>query len=833
MRNTMREKISAIKNVLVHVVVLTVIFVVSVVGFERWINQTTPSTAEAMESSTFPLVYMQNKGVNYNCLHGYAQEMDVNYIRDTVTVLPDSHELDIQIQPFDTSIESVSYEVLTLDGSQSLENTKVIKLETENNYINATLNIQNNMLLEQEYILKLQLTAGGRDIYFYTRLLLEDGLHLDSYLDFVTGFYEKCVNQTDQDSLGMVVEPDATTGLNKSLAWMDIHDTVTQLMWGSLNPQIYYKPTPSLVDINGTTASFVLDYRVSAVNSEGINEIYNIEEFYRLRYTDTRVYLLDFTRETQEVFNTDKTVLESDGINLGITDADVEYAFDAKKKVVAFVQENELWSYRVNGGKLTRVFGFPQQENMDYRDFYDQNNIKILRVDESGDIWFAVSGYMNRGTREGENGIGIYCYEEASSTVEELLFVQTMESYDILKLDIDALAYITQDQQNCYILLEGIVYRINLTTHEYEKVIDGINNGCYVSSDSNRYFSWLKEGKRYDSQTLYTMDLETGSVVETSCGSDERIRPICYMGEDLVCGKARWSEIDAEDEGNEVFPMYQLEIIGSSGDVVKTYQPDGIYVMSVEQTNHMLTLTRAVNQGGSYTETTEDHIVSTDTEEDVVYGVTTQEDSVKQTEILLRVGTEITDKNPQVVTSKLLAYEDSRTIEIPVNKDRENLYYVYAGGSMESRWPTAAEAIRRADEKVGVVINNEKEFVWERGNRAETAKIRVENIPEAVKSGTMDVDALEAALGKDVVSLTGCSLEQVLYFVGQGHPVLAQMLDDTHDGVVIITGYDDYGNLILLNPGDTETYYYGPNDSEAAFEAAGNKFVSYLDTELS
>ena len=811
-----------------HIVVLTVVFVVAVVAFSKFINQTTPSTAEVMENSTFPLVYMQNKGVNYNCLHGYAKEMDVNYIRDTVTVLSDDHKLEIQIQPFDTNVESVSYEVLTLDGSQSLENTKVTKLEEENNYINAVLQIQNNMLLEQEYILKLQVTAGGRDIYFYTRLLLEDGLHLESYLDFVSGFYEKCVNKTDQTSLGTVVEPDETTGEAKTLATMDIHDSVSQLMWGDLNPQMYYKPTPSLVDINGTTASFVLNYRISAVNAEGAVEIYNVEEFYRLRYTDTRVFLLDFTRNTQEIFDVDSQALQTEGINLGICDPDVEFSFDSKKQVLAFVQENELWAYRINGGKMTKVFGFPQEENMDYRDFYDQNNIKVLRVDNSGDLWFAVSGYMNRGKREGENGIGIFYYEEASSTVEEILFIRTMESYDTLKLDIDDLTYITDNQEDCYILLEGVVYRVDLVTGDYERVIDGLNNGCYVSSESNRYLSWLKEGERYDSKTLYTMDFETGTVWEANAGDDQRLRPICFMGEDLVYGQAYLSDINTENEGSEVFPMHQLKIVNEEGEEVKTYQPDGLYIMEVIQENNMLKLRRASSVAGIYTEASEDQIVSTDTEEDVEYGVTTQEDKVKQTEILLRVGTQIKENNPQVVTSKLLVFENARTIEIPANQDKEQLYYVYAGGKMESRWPTPAEAIRRADEKVGVVINNAKEFVWERGNKPESSKIKVENIPEIVKSGTMDVDTLEQQLGKDAVDLTGCTLEQVLYFVGQGKPVIAA----TPTGVVIITGYDDYGNTILLNPGETETYFYGPNDSKEMFEQAGNRFVSYLETEI-
>lgn len=824
----MHNTLSIIKNILVHILVLAVIFILAVMGFYRWINQTDPTTAQAMENSTFPLVYMRNGGVSYNCLHGYSREMDVNYIRDTVTVLPDDHELDIQIQPFDTNIESVSYEVLTVDGSESLENTKVIKLTEDSGYIDATLQIQNKMLLEQEYILKLQVTAGGRDIYFYTRLLLEDGLHLDSYLDFVTGFYEKCVNKTDQESLGEVVEPDETTGVSSTLAMMDIHDSVYQLMWGELNPKIYYKPTPSLVDINGTTASFVLDYRISAVDEEGVNVIYNVKEFYRLRYTDTRVFLLDFTRSTEEVFNTDKTVLEKSGINLGISDTDVEYAFDSKKKVAAFVQENELWTYRINGGRMTRVFGFPQEENMDYRDFYDQNNIKILRVDEAGDVWFVVSGYMNRGEREGENGIGIYYYEEASSTVEEILFIQTAEAYDMLKLDVDNLAYITDNEEEFYVLLEGIVYRVDLTAREYERVIDGINSGCFASSETNRYFSWLKEGSRYESRTLYTMDFETGTVREITCQDNEYIRPLDFMDDDLVYGKALAADVDTTDEGSEVFPMYQLVIVNEEGEEIKTYQPDGVYVMSAELTNNVLDLTRAVKNGDEYAETTEDHIVSTNTEEDVVYGVATQQDDTKQTEVLLRVGAEITDDNVQVVTSKVLVNESSATIQIPANTDRENLYYVYAGGSMESRWPTAAEAIRQADEMVGVVVNNAKEFVWERGNKKESSKIAVENIPAAIQNGVMDVDALEAALGRDVVNLTGCTLEQVLYFVSEGRPVLAA----TPTGTVIITGYDDYGNLILLNPGETETYFYGPQDSLAMFEEAGNRFLSYLETEL-
>lgn len=824
----MREKLKTVKNAVVHVLVLLLVFIGAVVLFEKLINQPTPNSAQDMENSTFPLVYMQNKGVSYNCLHGYAYEMDVTNIRDTVTVLGDSHELDIQIQPFSSNVESVSYEVLSLDGTESLENTKVVQLTEESNYLTATLNIQNNMLLNQEYILKLQVTAGGRDVYFYTRLLLEDGLHLEAYLNFVSGFYEKCVNKTDEATLGSAVEPDETTDQKNTLAEMDIHSSVNRLMWGSLNPQIFYKPTPSLVDINGTTASFVLDYRISAINSEGTTELYNVKEFYRLRYTDTRVFLLDFTRSTDEIFSAEGTVINSKGINLGVTSQNVEFAIDEKSKVAAFVQEDELWTYQINAGRMTRVFGFPQKENMDYRDFYEKNNIKILRVDSDGNVWFCVSGYMNRGRHEGENGIAVYYYEDASATVEEILFVKTMESYDMLKLDIGALAYITENAQDFYLLLQGMIYRIDLTTREYERVVDGVNTECYTVSESNRYVAWLKEGARYDSQTLYRMDLETGAVQEITCDADDRIRPVAFMGEDLVYGVAHTSDMDMTHEGSELFPMYRLTIVGSDGEERKNYEPGNAYVLSVEQSENMLVLSRVTRTENGYEETTEDHIVSTNTDEEVATGTTTQDSSVKGSEVILRLGTTLRDTTVQTVNAKLLTDGAASEISIPTNKNREKLYYVYAGGSLESVWTTAAEAIRRADEKVGVVINDEKEFVWERGNRAETAKISVDKIPQAIQNGVMDLDTLESQLGKVVIDLTGCTLEQVLYFVGNRHPVLAWTGTET----VIITGYDDYGNLILLKPGETETYFYGPEDSKTMFETAGNQFMTYLNTDL-
>ena len=122
-------------------------------------------------------------------------------------------------------------------------------------------------------------------------------------------------------------------------------------------------------------------------------------------------------------------------IRLGITGQDVQYRTDSKQRVIAFVQENELWTYENATSRLTQIFGFPQKENMDYRDFYNAHRIRIMRVNSNGDVWFTVSGYMNRGTHEGDNGVSVCFYEAATDLVDEMVFLESTPPWDRLEQD--------------------------------------------------------------------------------------------------------------------------------------------------------------------------------------------------------------------------------------------------------------------------------------------------------------------------------------------------------------------------------------------------------------
>ena len=820
----MSEQFRRFRNIVIRVIVFAAVYVIAVLAASRYLNRSTPDMASVMADSTFPLVYMQQGGINFNCLHGYNREMDVSEMRYSITPLTEQREVTIRIQNFGAAVDSVSYEVVSIDGTQSLENTKVVRLETDGDYVTSTLKLGNQMLMNKEYVLKLLVTTGGRGIYYYTHVLLADGLHTADYLNFAAGFWDKCINKTDLDMVGAAVEPDETTDSEGTLAHMDIHDSVNQLTWANLNPQIYYKPTPRLTEINENTATMTLDYRISASAENGSTEIYNVHEYYRLRFTDSRVFLLNFDRTTDQVFNPESNeVIDTAGIVLGITQKDVEYMPDEKNRVIAFVQQNVLWTYRRDTDVFTRVFGFPQQENMDERDFYRENTIRVLDVSSQGNVVFAVGGYMNRGLHEGGNGIGVYYYDAGSALVRELCFLESNENTERIQMDMRECLYLTEDRSTVWTLLNGVLYKVLLATDDVQICAEGVHNDCYQGSKSGRYFAWLKEGKMYASSTIESIDFESGTIREITAGENEFLRPLTYMKEDLVYGTARAVDISAEHGGNAMFPMYRLTFEDGSGNIVKVYEPNGLYVTGVSQSDNLLNLERVAWNGTLFAEASPDQIVSADTTDDVNLGLGTKETDRRQTIVLLRVGTTLDEGECAVGSSKTLT-GSQRTIPMPQNAEPEQLYYVYAAGGLDALCTYPNDAIVMADKLFGVVVDYNQNYVWVRGDKKTQYEIELKNVPTVMRTGTLDKAELEAGTGRQVIDLTGCTLDEILYFVSHDRPVLAV----TADGVKCIVGYDEY-NTHLLTPGEDEWYYYGIQDSTALFLASGNEFYSYTD----
>ena len=157
---------------------------------------------------------------------------------------------------------------------------------------------------------------------------------------------------------------------------------------------------------------------------------------------------------------------------------------------------------------------------------------------------------------------------------------------------------------------------------------------------------------------------------------------------------------------------------------------------------------------------------------------------------------------------------------------RNDVYYVYAGGGHRLVTTDVAEAVRSADEQMGVVLNRGQQYIWERGNRKTQITLNIDDIPYLFRTGSWDAEELQESLGDTakVIDLSGCTLDSVLYEISAQRAVVAKTGPNTS---TVIVGYDEY-NTWLYDPETREVTPFGMNDSTELFEKAGNIFISYI-----
>lgn len=814
------------KKIIIRAGILLVIFICAVAGFSSLMNHQSTDNRTDMETASSPAMAMMIEGAEINRMYAYADQMNVSFMRDSITPLGTDKSLEVSITPNGREIQSLVYEVTTLDGEEVIENNKIRNFtQQDNSTLTLKFTLTQPILMDQEYALNFTLNTEDGSWHYYTRLLQRAGLSTKQYVDFVNSFYTKTFSQEDTGDLSTYLETD-TSASGGSLRSTNISSDLDLITWGNLTPQISRAGIPTIKDINKNSGSISLTYYISAQNEEGETEKYQVDEFYRMSYNQTRVYLLDFQRQVKEVIATEQDLVTNGKINLGITDTNVQYMSDSEGTIVAFVQQGDLWSYNIDTNKMTRVFSFRDSENDDERNDISQHNIKIVRVEENGDIDFVLYGYMNRGQHEGQVGTAVYHYSSEQNAIEEELFLQSFESYEFLKKDIDRMAYVSEDG-NLYLLLNNALYKFQMEEKTSEIVQDQIGEDCFFVSENGQYAAWMDGMNPYDTTTITFMDFDTGEQTQVQADSGTRIRLFGFINSDLIYGVANEGDIVSNASGGTDFAMNEVRIQDFQGEVVKSYRQEGYYILDVTIQENLLELSRATKTEEGFTETTGDQIMNNvRSKQDEIFSVVTST-TVRQGNVTaLQFAADSSGQTPLVVNTKIIENPDRTMEQDSYSQNGEN-YYVYSQGTLAGVYEDPVQAVAQAEEENGIVLDETQQYIWESSNTRGRASITAEDLPEAVSKGTLDPEALNEALegqGK-IIDMTGCTLEQILYEVSAQRPVIAR--GENGEGVVII-GYDDY-NTILYNPSTQETYYFGMQDSTNTFQANGNVFLCYLE----
>ena len=844
---------SRMKKTIIRIAVCVVVFLASALIIGSIMNQGHNNMTMEMAPATLPMITMESGGVACNELHGNTVEMDVAYQKDCITLLGEGRQANFTVDTFGREITGISTEVRSIDGSRLIENSEVTGWKANGKSFSVSLTLKDLIDTNTQYSLTLILELEGEQkVYYYTTILWNDDVHISEILEFATDFHGKLYDKEVAKELTKYLESNSKLTDNGTFHKVNIHSSFQQITWGSLEPVQEDAASIRLTQISGNVASLLMDFVVST--GEGKNKIYyNVEEYYRVRYTSERMYLLDYERTMTQIPDTTR-MYANDKILLGITDENVDMMESADGNTVVFSDMGQLLSYNAATNGLTVIFSFYGKDNADRRTLYDNHGIKILDVDEGGNVKFAVYGYMNRGRHEGETGIQIISYDNSLNTIEEEVYIPYSKSYAVLKDEMEQLLYRNR-QQHVYFFLENGVYDVDLENRSAEQLVSIRQDDSLQVSENHEIIVWQEGDDINHSNQLNVRNLNTGEQTVIRAEDGEAIRPLGFMGEDIIYGVARESDIRTENSGQIFYPMYKVCISNSSGNNLKEYGQDGIYIVDCAIEGNQITLSRIQrSENGSYQEILNDQIMNNVEEEPGQNKVVTADIDIYERYVQIQTKTTIDTKTIKVLNPKEVVFEGGRELTLDAVSEVSR-YYVYNAYGVQGIYSAPGKAVKEAYDSSGVVTNDRGITVWLKGNRVsrnQIMAIKEESVTDQKNSLTVCLDNIlrhagitrnteydlaqgktaiqileENMTGVQVLDLSGCSLDAVLYYVNQDIPVLA-ILEDGE--AVLVTGFNEF-NVVIMEPSTGKLYKKGMNDATTWFAENGNHFISYMKIE--
>ncbi len=834
------------KKSMIKLTVFVGVFIISLVAISFYMNRGNTDMTAPMGEATLPTLEVRVDGQQINRMYGFVHEMETAGMRESITPVGEQRQMDIVVHTYGQDVRDMAYEVRSIDGNRLIENTVMTGYEQAGSDIYASFRLKDLIQEGEEYALIFVLTLeDGREVFYYTRVIWAD-YNLSEKLAFVTAFSEATLDYDKLSEYSMYLEPNAS-GDNTTLAKVNIHSSARQVAWAGLHVQKQSETEIRLREIAPQTASFVLSYLVSYQQNE--KAVYaKVKEYFRIRYTPERIYLLDYERTAQQLLEESAWSFANDKINIGIADPDMELVESDGGTIFAFSQADTLYSYNSSDTKLAVLFTFLEEEQNDARTLHGDHGFRILQADETGNITFLVYGYMNRGRHEGECGIQVCYYSSTLNVVEEMVFIPYAKSAQILKADIENLSYVN-GKNDLYLMMDGSIVHVGLEDKSSEAIVQGMSEENYRVSKNQSMLVW-QEGGQFSSEALRFMDLNSGKTDVIAAGNGNCIRALGFMGADLIYGVARKTDIYEDSLGHTVFPMQQILIRNFEGDVLKTYRHPDIFVTDCVIEQNQISLTRIKKTEEGFEETASDQILYSDEIASSKNYVDTAVTENLQTVVQIALKNQVDNKKIKILTPREVLFEGSRNVPIPY-REHPMRYYVYGKWGVEDVFTLPADAVRLAYEKSGSVTAEDGAYVYKR-DRLHLVNQIMAITGEATREGEQSLAVcLNAILkfeglmrdssnllgaGKDVMSileenlegrkildLRGCTLDMVLYYPDREIPVLAVLEDGS---AVLITGFNEQ-NVVLMDPLNGTVEKKGLGDARSWFEENGNQFVTY------
>lgn len=821
------------KGIKVKVTVLVLVFIIAAAATYIAVRDRGEgdTSITEMNGAGLPLVYMMTeKGQQYNLLHGYTSQIDEKLIHDAITPLPANRELPVGIMLYGNAVSGISYEIRSLDGETLIERTTLSDFTQDNDKINVTLNIKNLLEKDKEYMLKIIVSdEKNGDVAYYTRVILSGNLKVDSKIKYVLWFNDCTMSDDKLASITAKLET-SSKGDNTNLGRVNINSKVSQVGWGNLKPVITSDRWVTITEIKGDRAYMKMNYTVSTEDENEGTCNYNVKEFYRImNVSDDLTYVYNFDRWMDQEFEADKSIGSKSRIYMGISSTtDIEMKSDADNNYICFVRNNNLWRYSMSDNKYVKVFSFMSDEEDRLRESYDQNDIKILNVDDKGNIVFLVYGYMNRGIHEGNIGISLCVFDSNKDETTEKIFIPRTEPNEVIARDINILSYV--NEKNVLYIYEGnTIYSIDFENKEYMVVARDVFADSCMMSGTSHMFVYQQGDSIYNSDIVNILHMDTGETYTIKADNGTKIRALGFIDGNIAYGTAKKEMISSNDNNGVNFPMYKIDIVNNQNSVIRTYQLDDIYITDVEINDSKLDMSRVkADENGNMVPIDKDQLLSNEKPGKAGNKVEMEATDLRQKEAYIMLASSPDTSSSMKILDADIMYNSDSMVYMSEDTETQQLYYVYAYGELFGIFENISDAVNCAATENGVIMDSKPSLLWTTFKDS-TYNTKIDKITYSISQNTL-VAATQAlfdlkgatksaadiyASGKSMkeclntaftgtMDLTGCSSAGIKYIINKGCPVIVKVGTDTYE---LAYGYGKTTiNTIDFTTGTLKTY---------------------------
>ena len=206
----------------------------------------------------------------------------------------DSRTLNLEVMTYGQKIDNLSYKIRSMDSERLLVEEESAQIVSTQDKVTCQVKLPSLFEDNIEYNMEIAVTMGDEIVYCYTRIVHAPNSYTDETLAFALQFHEYTFREDASTFIPTYMDP--ATGDATNLAYVDLSCTLGQITWADFGGVKLIEPVVSFKEVNPSYNVITLNYVMTNVNENNEVEYYNVEEYYRLRQTNTRIYVLNFER---------------------------------------------------------------------------------------------------------------------------------------------------------------------------------------------------------------------------------------------------------------------------------------------------------------------------------------------------------------------------------------------------------------------------------------------------------------------------------------------------------------------------------------------------------